>query len=71
MKMLRHISRKKLHFCDENETEKLKESGFFLIFEIQFFASVEIKTNVMNILIILCIHLNRLVIVFKCSHINF
>ena len=53
MKMLRHISGKKLYFCDENETKNFKKSGFFLTFEIQFFASVEIRTNVMGILIIL------------------
>ena len=53
MKMLRHISGKKLYFCDENETKNFKKSGFFLTFEIQFFAAVEIKTNVMGILIIL------------------
>ena len=63
MKMLRHISGKKLYFCDENVTKNFKKLGFFLTFEVQFFASVEIKTNLMGILIILCIHQNRLVIV--------
>ena len=63
MKMLRHIGSKKLHFCDENETKKCQKSGFFLNFEIQFFALVEIETNVMGFIKILCIHLNRLVVV--------
>ena len=63
IKMLRHISGTKLYFCDENVTNNFKKLGLFLTCEVQFFATVEIKTNIMGILIILCIHRNRLVIV--------
>ena len=43
IKMLGHISGTKLYFCDENVTKNFKKLGFFLTFEIQFFASVEIN----------------------------